>query len=347
MLLAGWLEEGLMAGEIASSRGARGRALAVGIVVVVAAACSGPAASTPASTASYAAYAGPPVRAADLPALRVLATAELKAWDDTLAWGAGGDPNTPVGKVDGQIGTWETPDMADNYTQALRAGLVSAAPLPTEGPLEAMYKSVGPSWQTPGIFTVPIFSAQRAYEQIRLESRVPGATCPGCRPIRFTGARLVTVDWVGTDPAGENVVTYSAPAWGLSMDNSAVVITRIAMFDKIYVWPPDRDPRPLGDVIFQTASGRADGLDLTVGFLVAARDAVHPCVMKYTAEAAESQRAIVVIVTPVPDPAVDNSDACVALGTQRTATAHLSAPLGLRHVLNSATSQEVYTTLLP
>ena len=73
------------------------------------------------------------------------------------------------------------------------------------------------------------------------------------------------------------------------------------------------------------------GTELTVAFVGAPDPGDKPCGEDYTAEAVESDLAVVVIVTRHPHVTVG---ACTAVGARRTATATLAAPLGDRVVLD-------------
>jgi hypothetical protein len=355
-----------MAGEEPLSRCARGGALAICLLVMAAAACSGPVPSVPATSTSAPTASAPKATpsdtsapssataqpsqqpAPDLPGLRELAKGELKAWDEAYASVQGQGQFRPVGKLDGQIGNWESTAIASNDTQALLSGMVTAGVLPTARPLHGFwdYRWDGGT----GATDVTLISAQRAFEEIRAEGLESGITCRSCQPIRFTSAKLVNVDIPATidTVSGPTLGMGTTQAWAFTLDNSAVLITRIAVASLIYPIPPDRDVfHPLGDLSFQTATGRAEGLDLTIGFIVNKKDDSHPCTMNFATETVESKSAVVVILTPRPDPIADNSEACVALGSQRTATVHLAAPLGVRAVLESAQGQPVDVTLLP
>ena len=69
-----------------------------------------------------------------------------------------------------------------------------------------------------------------------------------------------------------------------------------------------------------------------------------PCGDDYTAEAVESDLAVVVIVTRHPHATIG---ACSAVGARRTATATLAAPLGDRVVLDLQTGAPVQVVLAP
>ena len=70
-----------------------------------------------------------------------------------------------------------------------------------------------------------------------------------------------------------------------------------------------------------------------------------PCGEDYTAEAVESDLAVVVIVARHPHAAL--FEACSAVGARRTATATLAAPLGDRAVLDLQTGTPVPVVLSP
>jgi hypothetical protein len=76
------------------------------------------------------------------------------------------------------------------------------------------------------------------------------------------------------------------------------------------------------------------GTRLTVNFVGSPGPASEPCGVDYTAEAVESENAVVVIVVqhPYPGPYGPNQG-CTAVGFDRNATVDLVRPLGERAVL--------------
>jgi len=73
------------------------------------------------------------------------------------------------------------------------------------------------------------------------------------------------------------------------------------------------------------------GTELTVAFVGAPDPGDKPCGEDYTAEAVESDLAVVVIVTRHPNATIGG---CSLVGALRTATATLAVPLGDRVVLD-------------
>ena len=88
------------------------------------------------------------------------------------------------------------------------------------------------------------------------------------------------------------------------------------------------DP-PVGLAI-DSASGTVGGRELTVAFIGAPLPGDQACGEDYTAQAVESDLAVVVIVTRHPRL---EFGACSAAGARRTASVELAAPLGERAVL--------------
>ena len=115
------------------------------------------------------------------------------------------------------------------------------------------------------------------------------------------------------------------------MQGTAVRLTRVAIADAITVVPPPLDPNEMpAGLAIESASGTAAGRVLTVAFVGAPLPGDQACGEDYTAEAVESDLALVVIVTRHPHAVVG---ACTAVGARRTATVELAAPLGERAVL--------------
>jgi hypothetical protein len=108
-------------------------------------------------------------------------------------------------------------------------------------------------------------------------------------------------------------------------------VTRVAVADRISVVPPPWDPNnPPEGIWISSARGDADASQLTVAFTGSPGGRAQPCGADYTAEAVESDLAIVVIVTEHRNPTIG---ACTAVGAERTAVVDLAAPLGDRTVL--------------
>ena len=113
--------------------------------------------------------------------------------------------------------------------------------------------------------------------------------------------------------------------------------------DATTVVPPTWNPSdpPVG-ISIEWATGTADGKKLTVGFTGAPGPASQGCGADYTAEAVESQTAVVVIVTKHPHSAF--GETCSAVGAVRTAEVELAAPLGNRAVLEVREGRPVAVT---
>jgi hypothetical protein len=108
-------------------------------------------------------------------------------------------------------------------------------------------------------------------------------------------------------------------------------VTRVAVDPSITVVPPpyNADHPPEG-LSIELAVGTAESAKLTVSFVGAVKAGDQPCGADYTAEAVESDLAVVVIVI-----AHENRTpaSCLAVGKTRTASVTLDAPLGNRAVL--------------
>ena len=85
-------------------------------------------------------------------------------------------------------------------------------------------------------------------------------------------------------------------------------------------------------------------MQLTASFTGAPDGADKPCGEDYTAEAVESDLAVVVIVTRHSNP---SPGGCTLGGAVRTATAALAKPLGDRTVLEAMEGQPVPVQLAP
>ncbi len=261
-------------------------------------------------------------RLAESEKLQQQAQAALTRWADAVAAAGGGGGIVLVGDLTGQVGVWE-PSVGDNK-QALMAGLVEAAvSLPTatsEGKV---------TWPDGTSKTVPVMSAEQAVAAIRAEA--PAKDCPGCLPLKITGARL-TSGQVTTSRG-----SAMAPVWEFTIRGTDVKVTRVAIASAMAVALPPWNGPPWGNggdapvgISVDAATATAGGRELTVGFGGAPLAGDRACGADYTAEAVESSLAVVVIVTAHPNPL---PAACALIGAPRTAVVRLAAPLGERTVL--------------
>lgn len=244
------------------------------------------------------------------------AQAALDRWAAAAQAGAGSDIAI-VGEATGQVGDWEEP-VGDNNKRALMAGLVRvAADLPNTAPPSGVV-----AWADGTSTPVTVLSAVEALDAI---TRSAGGPCGECHPLEVTSARLVT------GPVETTRGRATAPIWQFTIQGSRVLITRVAIAGQVTPQPPPwnaNDP-PVG-ISIDSAIGRPADVRLEVSFVGAPDAGDKPCGADYTAEAVESDLAIVVIVTEHSFPF---GGACSAVGAIRTSTVQLVSPLGQRAVL--------------
>jgi hypothetical protein len=262
--------------------------------------------------------------------LRPVAQAALVRWADAVASAGGQSPVALVGELTGQVGDWE-PAVGDNNKLALMAGMVEAATdLSTKAPPDGEVR-----WQDSPTVSVPLISAQRAFEAIKAGS---DESCSECTPLRVMAARLTT----GLVNASRGPVT--APVWEFTLEGTAVKVTHVAIAHPIIVVPPTGSANgPWLGIGIESASGTVGGRELTVAF-IGAPPGDQPCGEDYTAEAVESDLAVVVIVIRHPHLTLG---ACTAVGAPRTALVQLAAPLGDRAVLEIHQGYPVPVVLTP
>ena len=254
----------------------------------------------------------------------------LSAWAEAVAAAGERAAVTPIGELTGQIGDWEEA-VGDNNKRALMAGLVaSVSPLSEEAPPDGEV-----AWEDGTTTKVPLLSAQEAI--VALESTTE-APCSDCAMLLVTEARLTS----GSIETSRGPAT--APVWEFTVQGTAVRLTRVAIANPVVV-APDEVGSQLGLAI-DSASGTVGGNELTVAFVGAPDPGNMPCGEDYTAEAVESDLAVVVIVTRHPHVAL-LGEACLAVGARRTATATLAAPLGDRVVLDLQQGTPVPVVLAP
>jgi hypothetical protein len=269
--------------------------------------------------------------------LRAQAEAALERYDQAVA-AAGGTPRfVPVGELTGQTGDWE-PALAGDAKAALGNGhlLISGAmPGAPAGDGEV-------TWPNGDREKVGLLSAEDALGRITAHR----VECPECVNLEVTGARLGTMRVETTrGPA-------IAPAWEFTIKGSAVRVTRVAAdgAGTVQVTPPSWDPHntPAGLAI-SSAAGTTGARQLTVGFTGSPQPASEPCGIDYTAEAVESDTAVVVYL--IERRHADNerrhadNEVCTDIGFDRTAVAELARPLGERAVLDVTQGLPVPVTL--
>ncbi len=224
-----------------------------------------------------------------------------------------------VGDPTQQVGSWELA-VGDNDKRALYAGAIEAAtPLP-----DAPQPAAEVRWEDGTTASFPVMTAAEAVEAIRTFG---GQDCLDCTPLRVTGATLTSVRVeTTTGPA-------TAPAWELTLEGTAVRLTRVAVVPTVGVTvspPPWDSNNPPAGLSIESALVSPDGRQLTVTFVGAPKPGSQLGGVDYTAEAVESSLAVVVIVVEHPNPL---SGAGSAVGAERTATVQLRDPLGGRAVL--------------
>ena len=240
----------------------------------------------------------------------------LVRWADAVR-ASGGASIAFVGELTSQIGNWEEA-VGDNNKPALMAGLVVAVTdLSKDPPSRREFK-----WLDGTKVDVNVLSAAATLDALVAAG---AGDCDGCEPLRVTEAALATalVD-TSRGPA-------EAPTWVYGIAGTSVRVTRVAVDESITVFPPpwNADDPPVG-LRIDWAKGAEDSRDLEVGFIGATEDGSKPCGADYTAEAVESELAVVVIVTEQRNP---TPGACTSLGFLRTAEVRLDARLGDRVVL--------------
>ena len=259
------------------------------------------------------------------------AQAALVRWADAVAAAGGPSAVILVGEPTGQVGDWELV-VGDNNKSALMAGIVEGdGSLPAVAPPDGEVR-----WQDGTTASVPLNSAQKAVAAIRAGST---GECSDCTPLRITAARLTT------GPIETSRGPATAPIWEFAVQGTAVRVTRVAIADPITVVPPPWNPNnPSVGLAIESASGTVGGRELSVAFTGAPLPGDQECGEDYTAEAVESDLAVVVIVTRHPHAGIGG---CNAVGAPRTATVELAAPLGERAVLEVQQGLPVPVVLTP
>jgi hypothetical protein len=269
--------------------------------------------------------------ATDPAAAHQRAQAVLSAWAEAVAAAGDHAAVAVVGDLTGQVGDWEEA-VGDNNKRALMAGMVaSKVPLAGVAPPDGDV-----TWQDGTTTKVPLLSAQQAVVAIEHTTAAP---CSDCAMLLVTDARLTS------GPIQTSRGPATAPIWELTVQGTAVKVTRVAIANPVIVATPGEGDPQLGLAI-DSASGSVGGTELTVAFVGAPDPGDQPCGEDYTAEAVESDLAVVVIVTRHPHVA-PFGEACSAVGARRTATAALAAPLGDRVVLDLQQGTPVPVVLAP
>jgi hypothetical protein len=244
----------------------------------------------------------------------------LTRWDAAVAAGAGGSGFVLVGESTLFVGSDWGPNIdGGNAKLAMSAGLfVAANPLPSETPPDASVQ-----WPDGTTHTVPVISAEQAVSDLKATGVSP---CPDCTPLQITGGRLTTATFQSSRGPAQ------VPAWEFSLKDTDVKLDQIAVGGRIA-------PPPVADHVAQTSVGPAaqsatvdaSGMTFTVTVVGAQDAADKPCGADYTAEAVESDNAIVVIVYEHRNTA---PVACSLVGYPRTAQVTLAKPLVNRTLID-------------
>jgi hypothetical protein len=286
-------------------------AAAILILAAAATACVGPEGR---ATAPASASAAPPA-AVDREHAQALAA--LERWAAAVDARGGASSFVPVGELTAQIGDWEE-GIGENNKLALISGVVE---LGTELPDDTPDAVV--TWDDGSTETVRTVSASTAFAALRASPQ----PCPECVPLVVTGARRSHASFeTNRGPA-------TAPTWEFALQGTRVIVSRLAVDigDAVTVVPPPWDPNnpPVGMRI-ERATRSADDRQLTVEFVGSPETGDKACGADYTAEAVESDKAVVVIVTAHGG---QPGAACNLAGAPRTAVVRLAEPLGDRAVL--------------
>jgi len=260
------------------------------------------------------------------------AQAALEQWADAVTK-AGAPPVIPVGELTRQVGNWEAA-VGDNNKRALMGGLVFTTDV-LEGAAQADGEVL---WPDGSKTKVPVMAAQDAIVAI---SSTAETTCDDCTPLTATKATLIS------GPIETSRGPATAPIWSFDIEGTAVKLTRVAIQNAIIVPALPWDPIfPSYGMNLDSATGSAQGTEVTVAFVGAPETGDKPCGEDYTAEAVESDLAVVVLVARHPHFSIVGTG-CTAVGARRTATARLAKPLGDRVVLRVTDGQPVPMVVMP
>ncbi len=247
----------------------------------------------------------------------------LARWDAAVSAGAGRSGFVLVGDSTLFVGTDWGPNIdGGNAKMAWYAGLfVAPTPLPSDAPPDGQVR-----WQDGTTHAVPVLSAEQAFTDMKAAGVSP---CLDCTPLQVTGARLTTATF------GSSRGPAQVPAWEFSLKDTDVKLDQEAVGGQPaappYVGPQATQPW-VGPPV-ESATVDSSGMTLTVSFVGAPDPGNKPCGADYTAEAVESDAAVVVIVYEHDNPM---PGACLDVGALRTAQVTLAKPFGTRTLIDLA-----------
>jgi hypothetical protein len=268
---------------------------------------------------------------ADVAKVHAQATAALDHWAAAVAAVGSAPLVIPVGELTGQIGDWEAA-VGDNNKRALMAGRVFTTSI-----LQGDASQDGEvRWPDGTTTQVPVMSAQDAIVAIGATAT---ATCDDCTDLVATEATLTS------GPIQTTRGPATAPIWSFAIQGTTATVTRVAIANSVIVSPLPWDPifSSIG-LHLDSAVGALGSKEVTVSFIGAPDPGDKSCGEDYSAEAVESDLAVVVIVARRPHLTIG---ACSAVGARRTATATLVDVLGARVVLNVQDGQPVPMIVSP
>jgi hypothetical protein len=244
----------------------------------------------------------------------------LARWADAVRE-SGGASVTFVGDLTGQIGDWEA-SVGDNNKSALMAGMIQAPHgLSSDPPASDKVR-----WLDGSSVDVKVMSAS---DTLAALVAAAGSPCAECTPLEVTDAQQAT-GLTDTSRGAAN-----APIWVYSIAGSSVKVTRVAVDESVTVNPPPWNANdPPEGIRIDGATGTPESKKLTVQFVGSPDGADKPCGADYTAEAVESELAVVVIVEEHPySGPIASGSGCDLVGVVRTAKVTLGYSLGQRAVL--------------
>ena len=265
--------------------------------------------------------------------LHAQASAALARWDAAAKSAGGGVAFVPTSDTTLFVGEDWGPNIDGGAAKlALMSGYFKATiTLPTDTPSDGQIR-----WNDGTALATSVLSAQAAFQAMTAN----GSSCSDCTvPLTVTSATLTTATFETS--RGKAI----APAWEFTLKDTPVKIDQVAVAtETITVAEPSWDPynAPIGTRI-DSATIDVTGLVLTANFVGAGGNANQSCGADYTAEAVESDTAVVVIIHAKTHVSL-LGEACDAVGHFRTAQVTLAKPLGNRAVLEVQTGMPVSVT---
>jgi hypothetical protein len=277
----------------------------------------------------------PPPPTEDTARMRQQAQDALARWEAAVKAAGGATAYVPV-RGQSHISDWSA-EVGEKYKGSITSGKVELS-----GVDPALTMPPGKiTWADGTSLDVKTVTAGEAVAAYKADN---AGGCAACNDpvVPLTSATPTTLQIETTRG------TATVPAWKFRIADTDAWVGQgaVAVSVRLPEPPWDSNNPPVGTSI-DSAVVEPGGQRLTASLIGSREGSQEPCGIDYTAEAVESEHAVVVIIHTVtyeqthPEPTDGVMRGCPMVGFQRKVTVELAAPLGNRSVLENRTGMPV------